>query len=106
MLKDPSRGWAWTRALLGVVAEEVHVCGEAAAIDVVKEIIMSASEEIELRRYKRLTELIIEDTALESLDKIRPGDCLVCFNKQGAYFFFYNLCKLGNNNIFFYLKKC
>ena len=24
MLKDPSRGWAWTRALLGVAAEEVH----------------------------------------------------------------------------------
>jgi ATP-dependent RNA helicase SUPV3L1/SUV3 len=33
--KDPSRGWAWTRALLGVVAEEVHVCSKAAANDVV-----------------------------------------------------------------------
>ena len=85
MLKDPSRGWAWTRALLGVAAEEVHVCGEAAAIDVVKEILMSASEEIEMRRYKRLTELIIEDASLGSLDKIRPGDCLVCFNKQDIF---------------------
>nr|SVE83520.1 EOG090X01V1 [Daphnia pulex] len=85
MLKDPSRGWAWTRALLGVVAEEVHVCGEAAAIDVVKEILMSASEEIEMRRYKRLTELIIEDASLGTLDKIRPGDCLVCFNKQDIF---------------------
>lgn len=85
MLKDPSRGWAWTRALLGVAAEEVHVCGEAAAIDVVKEIIMSASEEVELRRYKRLTELMIEESSLGTLEKIRPGDCLVCFNKQDIF---------------------
>ncbi len=28
MVKDYQRGWAWTRALLGVPAEEIHVCGE------------------------------------------------------------------------------
>ena len=37
MLKDPQRGWAWTRALLGVPAEEIHVCGEGAAVDLVRE---------------------------------------------------------------------
>nr|CAG4646846.1 EOG090X01V1 [Megafenestra aurita]SVE92244.1 EOG090X01V1 [Megafenestra aurita] len=85
MLKDPSRGWAWTRALLGVAAEEVHVCGEAAAIDVVKEIMLSANEEVEIRRYKRLTELVIEDASLDTLERVRPGDCLVCFNKQDIF---------------------
>ena len=28
MVKDQQRGWAWTRALLGVAADEIHVCGE------------------------------------------------------------------------------
>lgn len=28
MVKDFQRGWAWTRVLLGVPAEEIHVCGE------------------------------------------------------------------------------
>lgn len=28
MIKDYQRGWAWTRALLGIPAEEIHVCGE------------------------------------------------------------------------------
>ena len=28
MLADAQRGWAWTQALLGVCANEVHVCGE------------------------------------------------------------------------------
>lgn len=85
MLKDPSRGWAWTRALLGIAADEIHVCGEMAAIDVVKEIVLTSGEEVELRRYKRLTELIIEDVALENLSNIRPGDCIVCFNKHDIF---------------------
>lgn len=34
-MRDLSRGWAWTRALLGISADEIHLCGEAAAIDLV-----------------------------------------------------------------------
>ena len=41
VVRDYQRGWAWTRALLGVQAEEIHVCGEAAAVDLVKEIMIS-----------------------------------------------------------------
>lgn len=85
MLKDPNRGWAWTRALLGIAAEEIHVCGETAAIDVVKEILLTVCEDVEVRSYKRLTELIIEDNALENLSNIRPGDCIVCFNKHDIF---------------------
>ena len=85
MLKDVNRGWAWTRALLGIVAEEIHVCGEAAAIDVVKEIMLTAGEEVEVRNYKRLTELTVEDSPLGTLNNIRPGDCIVCFNKQDIF---------------------
>ena len=28
VIRDYQRGWAWTRALLGVQADEIHVCGE------------------------------------------------------------------------------
>lgn len=28
MIGDESRGWAWTRALMGVPANEVHLCGD------------------------------------------------------------------------------
>ena len=36
MVRDYQRGWAWTRALLGIPAEEIHVCGERAAVDLVQ----------------------------------------------------------------------
>lgn len=35
-MRDLNRGWAWTRALLGIPADEIHLCGEAAAIDLVR----------------------------------------------------------------------
>ncbi|XP_050439291.1 ATP-dependent RNA helicase SUV3 homolog, mitochondrial [Adelges cooleyi] len=85
MMKDPSRGWAWTRALLGVVANEVHVCGEEGAVDLVKGLMTTTGEDVQVYRYKRLTDLAIEDSAVSNLDNIMPGDCIVCFSKNDVY---------------------
>lgn len=85
MIRDPSRGWAWTRALLGLCAEEIHVCGESAAIDFVKELMYTTGEEVEVNTYQRLTPLSVLDQAVDSLDNLRPGDCIVCFSKNDIY---------------------
>ncbi|XP_071760964.2 ATP-dependent RNA helicase SUPV3L1, mitochondrial [Centroberyx gerrardi] len=85
MIRDLSRGWAWTRALLGLCAEEIHVCGEPAAINFVRELMYSTGEEVEVHTYQRLTPFSILDQAVESLDNLRPGDCIVCFSKNDIY---------------------
>lgn len=85
MIRDLSRGWAWTRALLGLCAEEIHVCGEPAAIDFIKELMYTTGEEVEVHTYQRLTPFTVLDHALESLDNLRPGDCIVCFSKNDIY---------------------
>uniref|UniRef100_A0AAY5F3Y5 ATP-dependent RNA helicase SUPV3L1, mitochondrial n=1 Tax=Electrophorus electricus TaxID=8005 RepID=A0AAY5F3Y5_ELEEL len=85
MIKDPSRGWAWTRALLGLCAEEIHVCGEAAAINFITELMLTTGEEVEVRNYTRLTPFSISDRAVENLDNLKPGDCIVCFSKNDIY---------------------
>ncbi|XP_067909410.1 ATP-dependent RNA helicase SUPV3L1, mitochondrial isoform X3 [Heterodontus francisci] len=85
MIRDPSRGWAWTRALLGLCAEEIHICGEAAAVNLVMELMYDTGEEVEVESYERLTPLTVLDSALESLDNLRPGDCIVCFSKTDIY---------------------
>ncbi|CAH0668913.1 unnamed protein product [Spodoptera exigua] len=85
MIGDRGRGWAWTRAILGLQADEIHLCGEAGAIGLIEEICNTTGEELEVRTYKRLTELKVEDTALGSLDNVKPGDCIVCFNKNDIY---------------------
>uniref|UniRef100_A0A668U750 ATP-dependent RNA helicase SUPV3L1, mitochondrial n=1 Tax=Oreochromis aureus TaxID=47969 RepID=A0A668U750_OREAU len=71
MIRDPSRGWAWTRALLGLCAEEIHM--------------FTTGEKVEVHNYQRLTPFSILDHAVESLDNLRPGDCIVCFSKNDIY---------------------
>ena len=73
------------RALLGVPADEIHVCGEAAAVNLVQELLIHSGEELEVKTYNRLTKLVKETKAVESLSNIQPGDCIVCFNKQDIY---------------------
>ena len=51
MLRCPDRGWAWTRALLGVPATEVHVCGEEAGIEIVKKILKSTQDTLEVKEF-------------------------------------------------------
>lgn len=36
MVGDDSRGWAWTRALQGLPASELHLCGDASALQLVR----------------------------------------------------------------------
>ncbi|VDP08521.1 unnamed protein product [Soboliphyme baturini] len=85
MLRDCQRGWAWTRALLGANAQEIHLCGEAAAVDVVKELLYPVGEEVEVRHYKRMSPLQVASKALESFANVRPGDCIVVFNKSDLF---------------------
>jgi ATP-dependent RNA helicase SUPV3L1/SUV3 len=96
MIRDIDRGWAWTRALLGIPAGEVHLCGEEAALDLIKELLASTGEELEVRRYKRLTPLTIEDKAVASLDNVKAGDCIVCFSKKDIYSVSLQLEKKGH----------
>lgn len=96
MLRDPTRGWAWNRALLGIPAKEVHICGEEAALDVLNKIITETGERMVVERYKRLTPLVIEDEALMDFKNVRPGDCVVCFTRDNVYGVARELEKLGH----------
>ena len=95
MVQDLQRGWAWTRALIGLAAEEVHVCGERAAIDLVREICLTTGETLEVVEHERKTKLVQEDQGLDSLDKVQPGDCIVCFSKKDIYDISRGLERLG-----------
>ncbi|ESO97005.1 hypothetical protein LOTGIDRAFT_115298 [Lottia gigantea] len=85
MIRDPQRGWAWTRALLGLNAEEIHVCGEKSAINIVQEMMKLTGDTVEVKEYERLTKLTYLKKAVGSLYQIQPGDCIVCFRKNDIF---------------------
>ena len=86
MIADKQRGWAWTRALQGVRAREVHVCGGLEVYEIVKNIVESMGDEFTLAKYERLSELRIAETSLEGdYSKIQPGDCIVAFTRPDIF---------------------
>ena len=44
MLGDESRGWAFTRALLGLPARTLHVCGDPAALPLLERVVAETGE--------------------------------------------------------------
>ncbi|KAJ8663205.1 hypothetical protein O0I10_001382 [Lichtheimia ornata] len=82
MIADPQRGWAWTQALLGLPAKEIHLCGEASAVPLVKDICEDLGDHVEVNEYKRLTPVNVVKYALNNdWTKIRKGDCVVTFSR-------------------------
>ncbi|KAF0853060.1 mitochondrial RNA helicase SUPV3L1 [Andalucia godoyi] len=86
MVGDESRGWAWTRALLGLCASEIHLCGEKRALHLVKSILENCGEAVELFEYERLTPCNPERSSLSSsLKSIQAGDAVIAFSRRNIF---------------------
>ncbi len=83
MIADAERGYAWTRAILGVRAPEVHLCAAPEAKGLLLRIIQSCGDTYEVIEHKRKTPLICMDRTVDYSD-IRPGDALITFSKVGV----------------------
>ncbi|EGZ29385.1 hypothetical protein PHYSODRAFT_537681 [Phytophthora sojae] len=85
LIGDPQRGWAWTRALFGLQAKEIHVCGSGEAVHLVKKFAETTGDEFELRSYERRSPLEISTTHLKNYSNIRSGDCVVAFSRRDIF---------------------
>ena len=96
MIADKQRGWAWTRAILGVLAPEVHICMAPEALDIVIKLIKDCNDTYEIIKHTRDTELVFEDKPFNLNKDVKKGDALVVFGKKKALAV---LAQLLNNNI-------
>jgi len=86
MISDPERGNGWVNAILGIPAYEIHLCGEETAVPVVQALLQHTGDEVIVRRYERLTPLVVEEKSLDGdLTKIRKGDCIVTFSRSNIF---------------------
>ena len=86
MIGDEQRGSAWSRALQGIHAREIHLCGGLEACDIVRSLATSMGDDFELKKYDRLSNLVISDDSLQGdYSKIRPGDCVVAFSRNDIF---------------------
>ena len=86
MIGHNERGWAWTQALLGLKAKEIHLCGEERSVPLIRELAASMGDKLEIHTYKRLSPLQTMSTSLRRrLSDLRKGDCVVVFSRVGIH---------------------
>ncbi len=83
MVADRERGYAWTRAILGVLAPEVHLCAAPEAENILTRMISGCGDTYEIIRHERTTPLIPMRRTVDP-DKVQPGDALITFSKVGV----------------------
>jgi ATP-dependent RNA helicase SUPV3L1/SUV3 len=94
MINDDQRGFAWTRALLGLKCKEIHVCGAINTKQLLIKILEDCGDDYEIKEYKR-------DIPLEVVEKpfyyknIEAGDALVVFSKKRVLELAYYFSDLG-----------
>lgn len=83
MIADPQRGYAWTRAILGVLAPEVHLCAAPEAKHLLIRLIESCRDTYEVQEHQRTTPLICMTHPID-YQRVQPGDALITFSKVGV----------------------
>ena len=83
MIADPQRGYAWTRAILGVLAPEVHLCAAPEAERLLIRLIESCGDSFEVEVHKRTTPLVCMTRTVD-YHRVQPGDALITFSKVGV----------------------
>lgn len=86
MIADPHRGWAWTRALLGARAHELHLCGEERVVPLIRDLAGLMGDKLEIHHYERLNPLKAMNRSLKgNLSNLQKGDCVVAFSRIGIH---------------------
>lgn len=80
MIGDQFRGSAWTNAILGAKAKEIHLCGEKSAIPLIEKLVKMTGDDLIINEYNRLGKLVVDDKPI-NFHELKRGDCIVCFSK-------------------------
>ncbi|KAI4246611.1 MAG: hypothetical protein L6R42_009860, partial [Xanthoria sp. 1 TBL-2021] len=86
MIGHQERGWAWTQAVMGLRAKELHLCGEERTVPLIKELAAAMGDDLRIHHYKRLSPLKTMSASLRGdLNNLRKGDCVVAFSKVNIH---------------------
>ena len=85
MIADRDRGGAWTAAILGLCADEIHACASPDAEALLIRMISDCGDEYTVVRHERMTPLEVEKEGFRFPGSVRPGDALIVFSKARVH---------------------
>ena len=85
MISDRDRGGAWTAAILGLCADEIHACASPDAEGLLTRMITECGDELSIVRHERMTPLEVEREGFQFPASVRAGDALIVFSKARVH---------------------
>lgn len=86
MISDPDRGHRWVEAIVGVPADEIHVCLAPEAEQIVSQLIHLCGDNMSIEYHERMVPLSADDKAGKngfSFPRgVRKGDALIVFSRK------------------------
>ncbi len=84
MLGDENRGSFWTRAILGIRAEEIHICASPVAEKLLLRMIKNCGDTYDLVYHERNTALEFVPDRYDMSKSVEKGDALITFSKKNV----------------------
>ena len=83
LLADRDRGWAWSRAVLGVPARHVILTGSPDCVPLLEALCAYTGEPLKVVRLPRLTPLKVLPQHVP-LERVKPGTALIAFSRRNV----------------------
>ena len=85
MISDRDRGGAWSAAILGLCAQEIHLCASPDAERLLIAIIEDCGDEFTVVRHERMAPLAVEEGGFHFPSGVRKGDALIVFSRMRVH---------------------
>ena len=85
MVEDRERGGAWTAAILGLRAAEIHICASQNAEKILIRMIEECGDTYEVEYHERKTPLIPESKRFSFPKDVKKGDALIVFSRKDVH---------------------
>ncbi len=85
MIADRDRGGAWTAAILGLCADEIHLCASPDAEMLLTQMVLDCGDTLSVTRHERMTPLVVQNEGFRFPESVRPGDALIVFSKARVH---------------------
>lgn len=95
LIEDEERGGAWTAAVLGLMAGEIHLCASEDAENILISLIKLCGDSYEIKYHKRSVPLRCDERDFVFPRDVEPEDALIAFSKKSVLNFAEQLRSVG-----------
>ena len=81
LVADRERGSHWTRAILSIDANEIHICTAPEGLNIIENLIKNTGSTCEVVHHERLTPLEFAGEFTD-IKNVEPGDALITFSRR------------------------